>query len=136
PCALVPEALSPGLATFSGGSIVSFARFDAETSRFDAFYAPVDTCRSQRFASDISRFESIGQEGYIWQDNTAAENLGMIRYGLFSGGLLLPGIPVALASPYYSVLLPSQPVIVYTIETNTERDGLYISSGLPFSTTD
>ena len=136
PCALVPEALSPGLASFSGGSIVSFGRYAAGTNRFDAFYAPVDTCRPQLLASDISRWESIGQEGYIWQDNTAAENLGVIRYSLFRDGSLLPGIPVALASPYYSVLLPSLPVIVYTIETNTERDGLYISDGLPFSTTD
>jgi hypothetical protein len=135
PCALVPEALSPGLASFSGGSIVSFGRFAAETSRFDAFYAPVDTCRPELLASDISRWESIGQEGYIWQDNTAAENLGVIRYSLFRDGLLLPGVPVALASPYYSVLLPSLPVIVYTIETNTGRDGLYISDALPFSST-
>jgi hypothetical protein len=141
PCTLTaqPTAFMPPI-FLGGGSLVSWGRVNTLTNAIEGVATTLSTCATRKFASDIFDWQAIGDEGLVYLDDInpdPAINEASLRYGKIAQGVLpSPGMVIqSRAGLAFSALLPALDAVVYTIDTGTAVDGLYVNATLPFTVT-
>ena len=123
----------------SGGDMAAWGLLNTSTGEVAGVYTTSADCVTRPFASDVFSWTPIGDEGYVFLDTLSPDpnvNEGTLRFGKVANGLLpTTGTAIqARAGLTFSTLLPSLSAAVYTVETGSATDGLYVATGLPFTT--
>lgn len=139
PCTLASETIAEPAATFvSNGSMLAWARFNELALEIEGLYTTVEDCRSRKFSTNIASWQSVSDEGFVYQDDFDVDGAdeATLNYTKVANGLLTtPGTKIQTrATSVYSPLLPALASVVYSVQTHGTGDGLYINTKLPFTT--
>jgi len=139
PCAVIqmPTALTEGFFSGSGSALV-WANVNVSAQTVSGAYADLTGCMSHTFAPNLLSATAVGEQGYVYGDQTVDGTDMTLEYAVASGGVLSAGTVVQTrADTTFSVLAPALPAVVYTVNANSgaSGDGLYINATLPFTTT-
>jgi hypothetical protein len=135
PCVLVGTDLAARVGTFSGGTVV-WAKYDDNSQRFHGYYTNLANCQSSRFSTSILSFTAIGDDGYMYLDDSRDPADSTIRATRVTGGMFQATANViqTRGSSIFSPLLPTLPAVIYTVNVPDHKDknGIYINTTLPF----
>ena len=138
PCAFTTTAsalLAPRF--LSAADMAAWGRFNTLTGEVEGVYTTSADCVTRSFASDVFSWTPIGDEGYVLLDTLSPDpnvDEATLRYAKVANGLL-PATGTSIqtrAGLAFATLLPSLSAVVYTVETGTAGDGLYVDAALPF----
>jgi hypothetical protein len=134
PCvvAATPSALHATMAP--RGDLVLWDRYDVATGDSQGLATTVATCETAPFATRLASVLPAGEDdgflGFIFLDDAdAAAGEGTLRYARVVNGALVVEPPLQTrAARVFAPLPPALPAVVYTVETGTAADGLYLAT--------
>ncbi|HVR64465.1 MAG TPA: hypothetical protein VMU50_21340, partial [Polyangia bacterium] len=136
PCALSSTPLALGFGHLAVNTLTAaWVKVLGQTDQ-GAFYTTFDQCTTRQFATNIATFSAVGDQGYVYEDEssaTAAE--ATLRFNQVVAGMLkTKGTVVQTqAYPTAAVLWPAHAAVVFSVATNGSTDGLYVNATLPFT---
>jgi hypothetical protein len=135
PCAMLttPTALPQVTMTATGTSAV-WVNVNAQTSNAVGVQTDLGACTSRNFAPNLLTAAAVGDEGYVYGDQTTDGSDMTLQYASLTGGALPAGTMIQTrAYPVFAVLPPALPAVVYSVYVQGDQDGLYINASLPFT---
>jgi hypothetical protein len=133
-----PNSIPP-YGTLSDPASTVYWEYLSSTQEFVGQYTTLAGCSSHKFSSDLVFWSSVKDQGVVFGDTIMpvgqTDFSVTLRYSAFSGAALpATGTVVQEQAGLTFAVIPSAKAVVYDIGVGGPTDGLYVNSGLPFTT--
>lgn len=122
---------------FSGSGqflgVISAVVQSAQVVGINGSYSNLGDCSPHAFGQSLLVATPVGDSGFVFGDQTVDFTDVTLQYAEASPGSLGTGTVIQTRADSTYAVLPTAGVVVYTVNSGTSQDGLYVSGMLPFT---